>query len=99
MQVEVAYARPDEQVILALTMPAPATAEQVIEKSGVLKRFPEIDLTVNKVGVFGVVCALDKVLATGDRVEIYRPLISDPKATRRKRAAKQADEATNAGAG
>ena len=52
-----------------------------------MKRFPEIDLAVNKIGVFGKVVKLDRVLETGDRVEIYRPLIADPKEARKKRAA------------
>ena len=53
------------------------------------QRFPEIDLTINKVGVFGRLCKLDQVLKTGDRVEIYRPLLVDPKEMRRTRAAKR----------
>ncbi len=92
IQVEVAYARPNEQVIIPLRLPEPATAEQAIERSGVLGRFPEIDLGENKIGIFGSACALDQSLKNGDRVEIYRPLISDPKAARRKRAAKQAEQ-------
>ena len=87
IEVEVAYARPDEQVILALEVPAGTTVEAAIRRSGVLERFPEIDLSTNKVGVFGKVGKLDQELVRGDRVEIYRPLIADPKEARKQRAA------------
>lgn len=87
IEVEVAYARPDEQVILALQVPDGSTIEDAIRRSGVLERFPEIDLATNKVGVFGKVGKLDQELSPGDRVEIYRPLIADPKEARKQRAA------------
>jgi len=87
IDVEVAYARPDEQVILALQVPDGSTIEDAIRRSGVLERFPEIDLATNKVGVFGKVGKLDQPLVAGDRVEIYRPLIADPKEARKQRAA------------
>jgi len=87
-RVEVAYAREDEQVILPVAAGEGLTAREAIEHSGILRRFPEIDLAVNRVGVFGKLAQLDQVLALGDRVEIYRPLIADPKAARKKRAAK-----------
>lgn len=85
--VEVAYARPDEQIIIPLEIEAGATIEQAIQCSGVLTRFPEIDLAVNKVGVFSKLGKLDAVLRAGDRVEIYRALIADPKEVRKQRAA------------
>ena len=87
IDVEVAYARPDEQVILALQVPDGSTIEDAIRRSGVLERFLEIDLATNKVGVFGKVGKLDQPLVAGDRVEIYRPLIADPKEARKQRAA------------
>jgi len=87
IDVEVAYARPDEQVILALQVPDGSTIEDAIRRSGVLERFLEIDLATNKVGVFGKVAKLDQPLVAGDRVEIYRPLIADPKEARKQRAA------------
>jgi hypothetical protein len=87
IEVEVAYARPDEQLILALQVPHGSTIEDAIRRSGVLERFPEIDLATNKVGVFGKVGRLDQELSPGDRVEIYRPLIADPKEARKQRAA------------
>ncbi|MCX7627433.1 MAG: RnfH family protein [Methylophilaceae bacterium] len=84
--VEVAYALPQQQVILPLKVPVGTTAEQAIRASGILTRFPEIDLTKNKVGIFGKLTRLDTVLRERDRVEIYRPLIADPKEVRRRRA-------------
>lgn len=86
-QVEVAYAREDEQALLAVEAGQGLTVREAIDRSGILKRFPEIDLGVNKVGIFGKLVKLDQVLANGDRVEIYRPLIADPKESRKKRAA------------
>lgn len=87
IRVEVAYARPDEQVILPLEVEAGTTVQEAIRRSGILERFPEIDLEVNKVGVFGKLSKLDAALRQGDRVEIYRPLIADPKEIRKQRAA------------
>jgi putative ubiquitin-RnfH superfamily antitoxin RatB of RatAB toxin-antitoxin module len=87
ISVEVAFAREDEQAIFPLEGSAGLTARDAIERSGILKRFPEIDLAVNKIGVFGKFAKLDQVLGPGDRVEIYRPLIADPKEARKKRAA------------
>lgn len=87
LTVEVAYARPDKQVILPVHVMPGATVQQAIEQSGVLHKFPEIDLSKNKVGIFGKLGKLDAVLKAGDRVEIYRPLIADPKEVRRQREA------------
>lgn len=87
--VEVAYARPEAQVLLGLKLPEGSTVGQAIEASGILALFPEIDPTVNKVGIFGSVCELDHPLKPHDRVEIYRPLPHDPKDTRRLRAMKK----------
>lgn len=87
VQVEVAFAREDEQVIFQVDADAGLTAREAIERSGVLRHFPEINLATNKIGVFGKVASLDRVLVSGDRVEIYRPLIADPKQARKKRAA------------
>ena len=85
--VEVVYALPDRQAILALEVAADATIAAVIEQSGILEQFPEIDLGENKVGVFGKLGKLTDTLHAGDRVEIYRPLIADPKEVRKQRAA------------
>lgn len=88
IEVEVAYAKPEEQVIVALHMPQGATIMQAVTLSGLLKRFPEISLSDLKVGVFGNVCKSEQIAKQGDRVEIYRPLRHDPKEARRLRARK-----------
>lgn len=87
MRFEVAYGRTDEQALLMVEADTPLTAQQAIERSGILERFPEIDLSSNKIGIFGKASKLDVLLTDGDRVEIYRPLIADPKEARKKRAA------------
>jgi putative ubiquitin-RnfH superfamily antitoxin RatB of RatAB toxin-antitoxin module len=87
IRVEVAFARRDEQLILPVEGVGALTAKDAIERSGILQRFPEIDLARNRIGIFGKVAKLDQVLRQGDRVEIYRPLIADPKEARKKRAA------------
>jgi putative ubiquitin-RnfH superfamily antitoxin RatB of RatAB toxin-antitoxin module len=87
IRVEVAYARPDEQVILTVEAPQGATVEDVILQSRIRERFPEIDLGIVKVGIFGKLGKLSSAVRAGDRVEIYRPLLADPKAVRKKRAA------------
>ena len=84
---EVAYAKPEEQVILSLEVDAASTVEEIIRRSGILERFPEIDLASAKVGVFGKLTQLNATINPGDRIEIYRPLIADPKEARKKRAA------------
>ena len=86
IQVEVAYALPEQQIILPLKISAGATVEDAIKRSGILERFPEIQLAQAKVGIFSKLTKLDSVLRDKDRVEIYRPLIADPKEVRRKRA-------------
>lgn len=88
--VEVVYATPGEQLVLAVTLTVPATVAQAILASGLLARFPEIDLAQQPVGIHGERAALHDTLHNGDRVEIYRPLIADPKAARRKRAGRGA---------
>jgi len=85
--VEVAYARPDEQLILETELTAGSTLLQAVEQSGIIERFAEIDLRTMKVGIFGKLKKQDQVLQQGDRVEIYRPLIADPKQVRKERAA------------
>lgn len=88
IRVEVAYALPAEQVILHLEVPEGTSLGDAIRRSGILDRFPDIDLESSKVGVFGKLAKLDSVLRERDRVEIYRSLIADPKEVRRRRAAK-----------
>ena len=87
IDVEVAYARPDTQLILKLRVPEGTTLEQAVRESGILERFPDIDLTNNQVGIFGKLNKPTTVLRNGDRVEIYRELIADPKEVRKQRAA------------
>ncbi|HZP11985.1 MAG TPA: RnfH family protein [Nevskiaceae bacterium] len=89
IEVEVAYALPDEQVLLKVRVAAGATLRDAIDASGILRRFPQIDLARDAVGVFGKVAKLDDRLSAGDRVEIYRPLTMDPKQARRQRALKK----------
>jgi uncharacterized protein len=87
IKIEVAFAKDKEQALLTLEGEPGLTVQQAIERSGILRQFPEIDLSAYKVGVFGKVAKLDQPLEPGDRVEIYRPLIADPKEARKKRAA------------
>ena len=87
LNVEVAYALPDQQTLLRVQVRNGATVREAIEQSGVLVTHPEIDLASNKVGVFGKLAKLDAALREGDRVEIYRPLLADPKEVRKLRAA------------
>jgi len=86
VDVEVAYARERAQALIPVTGQPGMTVAEAIERSGIQARFPEIDLDVNKVGIFGKVAKLDQALASGDRVEIYPPLIADPKQARKQRA-------------
>ena len=93
--VEVAYAKPEEQLIIPVKVPPGTTVRQAIEQSGILERFPDIDLSTQKVGIFGRVVPMDRELNERDRVEIYRPLIADPKAMRRERAKKTAAKSSD----
>jgi len=89
IEVEVAYAKPEEQVIVTVKVPQGTTIEQAVELSGLLARFPEISCSESKAGVFGMVCKPGQAVKQGDRVEVYRPLIHDPKEARRQRALKK----------
>lgn len=91
IKTEVAYATPQTQVILTVMVAPDTTVEAVIRLSGILERFPEIDLAQAKVGIFSKPCTLDYIPRNKDRIEIYRPLIADPKEARRNRAAKSED--------
>lgn len=86
MKIEVCYALPDKQEIVRLDLPEGALLEQAVQASGLCGKYPEISLDQGKFGVYGKICRVDTVLRDGDRVEIYRPLIADPKEVRRKRA-------------
>jgi len=86
INVEVTYALPGQQLLLQVQLAEGATVEDAIRASGVMTTFPEIDLAKNKVGIFSKLVKLDETVRDKDRVEIYRPLIADPKEVRRKRA-------------
>lgn len=87
ISVEVVYPLPQKQEIFTVRLAAGASVRQAIEASGVLQKYPEIDLSKNKLGVFAKLAKPDAVLRDKDRVEIYRPLIADPKEVRKQRAA------------
>ena len=95
IHVEVVYALPQEQRVFNLVVNNQATVEEIIQQSGVMSLYPEIDLAKNKVGVFSRNVKLDATVRDKDRIEIYRPLLADPKEIRRKRA-EQAKAAGNA---
>lgn len=101
MSIELAYALPDVQALLKIDVQEGSTVQQAIEQSGILRQFPQIDITQDKVGIFSKVCKLDRVLSQGDRIEIYRPLLTDPKQRRREKAekAKAEQEKNKAGKG
>ena len=78
MQVGVAYSESNQQIWMTIDVPEDATLADAIDRSGILKLFPQIDLDTQRVGVFGKVAKLNTPLRAGDRVEIYRPIICDP---------------------
>jgi uncharacterized protein len=92
IRVEVVYAAVDRQQLLSVQVPAGSTVLAAVDASGIEKLFPELDLSTCALGIFGKVVADPKVrqLAEGDRIEIYRPLLADPKEVRRLRAEKAA---------
>ena len=87
MLVEVAYALEKKQTLLEIEVSEGTTLKQAVELSGIIDAYPQIDLTKDKTGIFGKIAKLDTVLREKDRVEIYRPLIADPKQVRKERAA------------
>ena len=84
MQIGVAYSEAGQQIWLTVEVPDSSTVKDAIERSGILKSFPTIDLDAQKVGVFGKLVKLDAALRTGDRVEIYRPITCDPQTVPRR---------------
>jgi putative ubiquitin-RnfH superfamily antitoxin RatB of RatAB toxin-antitoxin module len=86
IRVEVAYALPHKQALLELRVPEGTTALQAAQQSGVTEKFEGIDLENDTLGIFGQVVAPTQILRDGDRVEVYRPLIADPKEVRKARA-------------
>ncbi len=87
MIVEVAYALADKQSLVSLEVQEGTTLKEAIEASGILEKYNQIDLSKDLVGIFSKFAALDTLLREKDRVEIYRPLIADPKVARKERAA------------
>jgi putative ubiquitin-RnfH superfamily antitoxin RatB of RatAB toxin-antitoxin module len=92
MNVGVCYADADRQLWLRMEVPDESSVEEAIRRSGILKRFPEIDLTAQKVGIFGKLVKLDAPVKEGDRIEIYRPIVADPRTVRRRRIGDDDDD-------
>lgn len=88
LAIELVYALPHKQEIVALRLPQGATVRQAIMASGLLDKYPEIDLAKNKLGIFSKLAKPETVLRDRDRVEIYRPLLVEPKGARQRRVAK-----------
>ncbi|MCG8379387.1 MAG: RnfH family protein [Proteobacteria bacterium] len=86
IQIELVYINPESQHVVKLEVPTGSSIEDAIRKSDVLSLYPEIDLNVNKIGVYSKIQNPDYILEDGDRVEIYQPLQVDPKEARRRRA-------------
>jgi len=86
IEVEIVYALPGEQKLYKLSVLPETTVEQAIQASGILEQYPAINLAINKLGIYGKLTRNDATLRDKDRVEIYRPLLADPKEVRRKRA-------------
>ena len=86
IRVEVAYARPDKQKIISVLLEEGSTIEVAVIKSGMLEAFPEINLESQTTGIFGLIRPRDHILRDGERVEIYRSLLTDPRDARRERS-------------
>ncbi len=84
MQIGVAYSEPGNQIWLNIEVPDESTVRDAIDRSGILRQFPHIDLAAQKVGVFGRLVKLDAALKAGDRIEIYRGIIADPETVPRR---------------
>ena len=85
LNIEIVYALPHEQTLLRMQVPVGCTVTAAIKMSGILNKYPTIDLAVNKLGIFGKLVKPDTILREQDRIEIYRPLLADPKEIRRQR--------------
>jgi putative ubiquitin-RnfH superfamily antitoxin RatB of RatAB toxin-antitoxin module len=92
MQVGIAYSDPLHQSWLRIEVPDHTTVHAAIAQSGILAKFPEINLEVHQVGIFGKITELDTVLKPGDRVEIYRAITADPATVPRRQMAEEDDE-------
>jgi uncharacterized protein len=89
IEVEVVYALPSQQILAKLKVPSDTTLEQVIQLSGITKNFPEIDLSRNRIGIFGKLAQKGTIVRPRDRIEIYRTLLIEPKEARRLRVRNQ----------
>lgn len=92
MQIGVCYAEAGRQVWMRLDVPENSRVEEAIQHSGILTRFPEIDLSTQKVGIFGKLVKLDSKVQEGDRIEIYRPITADLKTVKRRRLNDEDDD-------
>lgn len=92
IEIEVVYGLPNKQVLLSLPVPVGSSLEECLNLSGICKYFPEIVVSEAKIGVFSRPEKLSAIAQAGDRIEIYRPLIADPKEMRKLRAAKMANK-------
>lgn len=92
MQVGIAYSEPAQQLWLRIEVPEDSTVRTAIEQSGILRKFPEIDLEIHQIGIFGKVTQLDGLLKPGDRVEIYRCITADPATVPRRQMAEDDDD-------
>ena len=90
--IEITYALPDKQTLLSLSVTPNTSIQNAIEQSGILQLHTDIDLATNRVGIWYKTTKLDTIVQAGDRIEIYRPLIADPKEVRKLRAAKAKEE-------
>lgn len=97
MKISIAYAVPGRQVLMAHNVPDGTTLQAALESSGILEQLPHVDLSKNKVGIYGKAKPLDTVLAAGDRIEIYFPVTVDPKTLPKKKKAASGSEGDAAG--
>ena len=96
IRIEVIYALPERQTVLKLSVPVGTTVAAALDASRIAALHPEIDLAAHKIGIFGRIVPRDRIVEGGDRIEIYRPLVADPKASRHARVAKRRAEQGNA---
>jgi len=87
--VEVAYAKPGRQIVASVTLPFTSTVQDALDAVNIFELCPELNKENLTAGIFSKICSLDHPLKSGDRVEIYRPLVNDPKAIRRQKANKK----------
>jgi putative ubiquitin-RnfH superfamily antitoxin RatB of RatAB toxin-antitoxin module len=89
VDVEIAYATPEKQTLISISVSENCTVSEAILQSKILLEYPKLKLELLNVGIFSTPCTLEKVVEDGDRIEIYRPLQVDPKDARRQRALKK----------